>query len=41
MTRQTLVDPATFTPEQRAEYESFVRARGARPDGCGIEVRGA
>ncbi len=33
MTRQTLVDPATFTPEQRAEYESFTRTRSARPDG--------
>jgi 4-carboxymuconolactone decarboxylase len=33
MTRQTLVDPATLNPEQRAEYDSFTRTRTARPDG--------
>ncbi len=33
MTRQTLVDPNTFNPEQREEYESFTRTRKPRPDG--------
>src|SRR5690242_20786317 len=33
MTRQRIPDPASFTPEQRQEYESFTRDRPARPDG--------
>jgi 4-carboxymuconolactone decarboxylase len=33
MTRQTLRDPASFTPEERAEYDNFLRTRRARPDG--------
>jgi 4-carboxymuconolactone decarboxylase len=33
MTRQTLRNPATFSDEERKEYENFTRARGARPDG--------
>jgi 4-carboxymuconolactone decarboxylase len=33
MTRQTLRDPSTFTPEERTEYETFLRTRQPRPDG--------
>ena len=33
MTRQTLRDPATFTEAERTEYDNFLRARPARPDG--------
>ena len=33
MTRQTLRDPATFTADERTEYESLARARKPRPDG--------
>jgi 4-carboxymuconolactone decarboxylase len=33
MTRQTLRDPATFTPEEREEYESIARSRKPWPDG--------
>lgn len=33
MSRQTVRDPNSFTPEERKEYESLLRARPARPDG--------
>ncbi|MGE0601655.1 MAG: carboxymuconolactone decarboxylase family protein [Dehalococcoidia bacterium] len=33
MTRQTLRDPKNFTDAEKAEYESFTRARQARADG--------
>lgn len=33
MTRQTVRNPASFTPEETKEYESLVRARKPRPDG--------
>lgn len=33
MTRQRLPNPSTFDERRRAEYEDFLRARKARPDG--------
>ncbi len=33
MTRQTLTPPEALTPEQRAEYEAFTKARRPRADG--------
>lgn len=33
MTRQTLRDPATFTADEREEYESLARSRKPWPDG--------
>ncbi len=33
MTRQTLMNPATMSEEQKTEYESFTRSRKPNPDG--------
>jgi 4-carboxymuconolactone decarboxylase len=33
MTRQILIDPGAYTPEQQREYDSLSRARPRRPDG--------
>jgi 4-carboxymuconolactone decarboxylase len=33
MTRQVISGPEALSPEQRAEYEAFTRARRPRPDG--------